>query len=234
MDGEPVIILTNTEETEGSRGHIQAAEGSAVAGGDDVVLYIGAGWDTEPLAVCPNCRRFVFVDCIPNRFLYWKEGECGYEIAHSLEMIVGIMRYKLAMFGLPVKAQTIDSAEGKPRVHWTLSNDTEITYFFDIKFPDDLPQASVPAGGSLGAALTEVNALFMKGYPPQPFSRLLAALPGLATVYSTQDNISSVQQELGEAALGAYAVHVVTDFDIEAARQCGDSFELLQKTIHNF
>jgi hypothetical protein len=30
--------------------------------------------------------HFVFADCIPTRRLYWKQGDIGYEIAHSLEV----------------------------------------------------------------------------------------------------------------------------------------------------
>jgi hypothetical protein len=30
--------------------------------------------------------HFVFADCIPTRKLYWKQGDIGYEIAHSLEV----------------------------------------------------------------------------------------------------------------------------------------------------
>ena len=232
-----------------------------------VVLYIGAGWDVEAVAdvgrvvyeqtavsasagsvaqadalAQASPSHFIYVDSIPSRFLYWRPGEVGYELARSLDLIVGVLRYKLAIVGAPVvteerfPAAAVGTAGAAavsgPVVVLTLASGARLTYFFDTLFPDDFP--ALPASGccdgsdgggggpprtalaqpTLLQLLPHVTSLFMKGFAPKPISLLLKLLPSLRRIYTTADNYGSMLRGLGATAES-------TDDDVEAALRRG-------------
>lgn len=211
---------------------------------EPLILYIGAGWDVEALLYGSNfkCRRYVLVDCIPNRHLYWKPEECGYEISHSEELIVGIMRYKMALLEIPVERQErmVDNVTGKAMVRWTLRNGYEVCYYFDVKYPEDFYDNNEGSGTSSGEscprglrdALSEANILFMKGYPPLPFNDIVEICPSLNKLVSTNDNLKSVRRDASAEVLDQFEVMVVNELDLEAIQACTNSFEVVQKCIH--
>jgi hypothetical protein len=93
-------------------------------------------------------------------------------------------------------------------VEWVLDNGVRLTYFFDSMFPDDYVkgcisdmardanlQAQIP---NLRALLPQVQTLVMKGFIPKPAKILLACLPFLKRVYSTEDNYVSLMRGLQE------------------------------------
>uniref|UniRef100_A0A7S4JWU3 Uncharacterized protein n=1 Tax=Odontella aurita TaxID=265563 RepID=A0A7S4JWU3_9STRA len=210
---------------------------------EPLMLHVGAGWDVEALCYGSgmNCRRYVFVDCIPNRHLYWKPGESGYEISRSEDVIVGMIRYKLALLEMPVETQhrMVDSETGKAMVRWTLQNGYELRYFFDMLFPGDFCCSEPPIQSNrsfpreLCKALSDSTILFMKGYPPLPFDRIVESCPKLSVVVSTDDNIRSVKRNNSEL-LNRFQISIIKDLDLETIQACSNSFEVVQKCIHMF
>jgi hypothetical protein len=147
----------------------------------------------------------VFADCIPTRKLYWKEGDIGYEIAQSLETIIAVIRYKLAIAGMPCVSERRIAQGAGPHtcVEWVLDNGVTLTYFFDSLFPEDYigddnaSESSVDADApSLRALLPFVQTLVMKGFIPKPAQLLLECLPLLKRVFSTEDNYVSLLRGL--------------------------------------
>ena len=210
-------------------------ESESARQGEPLLLYIGSGWDVEPLAhaTALDCRRFVFVDCIPNRFLYWKEGEAGYEISRSLDLIVVMIRYKLALMDIPALTEDRSSEGRKTVVRLELKGGYEITYYFDVKYPDDFADSDAASPG-LRSAFERATILFMKGYPPQPFGALLGRCLNLIKIAATDDNIRSVKRDAGEDILDKFEVMTIEDLDLDAIGKCRDSFEVVQRCIHMF
>jgi hypothetical protein len=121
-----------------------------------------------------------------------------------------MLRYKLAIAGMLCVSERRYAGADSPHtvVEWVLVNGARLTYFFDSMFPDDYVKGGVGVMArdansqtqipNLRTLLPQVQTLVMKGFIPKPAKVLLACLPFLKRVYSTEDNYVSLIRGLRE------------------------------------